>query len=102
MRLPVQMPLSADRCRGMPKVINTICSFSLKFHPLAGVDFVRLDDNSVEFRLRVETNRTSATTSVNLETEQVVVTENQLDLILRLVEAHRRAFALTEPAGPKG
>ena len=83
----------------MPKVANTICSFSLQFPPLAGIDFVRLNDNTVEFRLRVETNRTSATTSVNLETEQVVVTENQLDLILRLVEVHRRAFAI---AGPKG
>jgi hypothetical protein len=77
----------------MPKAINTICSFSLQFPPLAGVDFVRLEDNTVEFRLRVETNRTSATTSVNLETEQVVVTETQLGLILGLIEAHRRAHA---------
>jgi hypothetical protein len=77
----------------MPKVANTICSFSLQFPPIDGADFVRLEDGSMEFRLRVTTNRTAATTSVNAETEHVIVSESQLDVILRLMEAHRRAHA---------
>jgi len=77
----------------MAKATNTICSFSLQFPPLDGVDFVRLDDNSLQFRLRVATNRTPAATSVNAETEHVIVSESQLDVILRLMEAHRRAHA---------
>jgi hypothetical protein len=74
----------------MSNVAKTICSFSLQFPPLAGVDFVQLVDGTLEFRLRVEntTNYKSTTTTM---ADQVIVSESQLDVILRLMEAHRRA-----------
>ena len=79
---------------------QTICSFSLQFPPLAGVDFVRLDDNSLQFQLRVEhtTTHENQRNSIKISNpksaaERVIVTEAQLGLILGLIEAHRRAHA---------
>ena len=78
---------------------KTICSFSLQFPPLNGVDLV-LDGNILQFQLRVGTgtNYENQGNSVNVSVpgkpvpESLIVTEAQLGLILGLIEAHRRAY----------
>jgi hypothetical protein len=72
------------------KVLGTICSFSLQFPPITGVDFVLLEDGNLEFRLRIADD---ASTPTDYVTEYAYVSERQLDMILRLMEVHRSAHA---------